>query len=200
MYIGRIITNMRKVDTIDFVEKSSKTDSIDTSIPTLIIGKELAESVCGKENIHVLDKKIGKNLYWTYTKLEKRNEFENDLLMFNELVVSKLSNSVKYTFINIFCESLARIKSIIGFIRNDSDKIFYLTDRHIYLYYEGNVIGFSLDYTRYIGIKDDKIRSLIKEGKNNIILDNDSFISYKMKMFIPSCNILVPYLYFLKNK
>jgi hypothetical protein len=156
--------------------------------------------VCGKENVHVLDKKIGKNLYWTYTKLEKRNEFEKDLLMFNELVVSKLSNSVKYTFINIFCEPLARIKSIIGFIRNDSDKIFYLTDRHIYLYYEGNVIGFSLDYTRYIGIKDDKIRSLIKEGKNNIILDNDNFISYKMKMFIPSCNILVPYLYFLKNK
>ena len=191
---------MRKIDTIDFVEKTNKTDSIDASIPTLIIGKELAETICGSENIHVLDKKIRKNLYWTYTKLEKRSEFEKDLSAFNDVVIDKSSNSVKYTFINIFYEPLARIKSIIKFIENDKEKIFYLTDKHIYLYYQGNVIGFSFDQTRYLSIKDEKIRNIMQRGKNNVILDNDSFISYKMRRMIPSCNILVPYLYFLKDK
>ena len=75
-YLGRVITNGRKINTIDFVDKTSKYDSIDTSIPTLIIGKALAEKIYGKDKIHILTKKIEDNVFWTYSKTEKRQKYE----------------------------------------------------------------------------------------------------------------------------
>jgi hypothetical protein len=199
MYIGRIITNMRKIDTIDFVEKTNKVDSIDDSIPTLIIGKELAESICGKENIRILNKKIRKNLFWTFTKLEKRSEYEKDVENFNSFVIDKLEKSVKYSFINIFYEPLSKIKRLITFIRNDARKDIYVTDKHIYINYKTYVFGISLEQTRYIDVKDKSVMKLLNEGKNNIVFQNDDFISYRLKKRIPNNLIIVPYLHFLMD-
>lgn len=189
---------MKRIDTIDFVEKTDRVDGIDLSVPTLIVGKELAVSICGSENIHVLNKKIKENLYWTYSKFEKRNEFEKDIEAFNSLIIDKLSHSVKYTFINIFYEPLSRIKRIISFIKNGNKKLFYFTKNHVYLYYNGYVFGFSLDQTRYIGISDEKIKTMVSLNVNNTILCNDKFVSNVIKRYIPYCDVLIPYLHFLK--
>lgn len=200
MYIAKIITNMRKIDTIDFVERTNKVDSIDESVPTLIIGKELAESICGKENIHVLDKKIRKNLFWTFTKLEKRSEYEIDIEKFNSFVTSKLLDMVKYTFINIYYEPLNRIKRLILFLTNNEEKHIYVTKRHIYIYYMGKVFGISLDQIRYVGVDEKKIIKLIKRGENNKLFFNDNFVSYRMRKMIGNNSIIVPYLHFLIDK
>ena len=114
---------MRKIDTIDLVEITNRVDGIDESVPTLIVGKELAESICGKENIHVLDKKIKKNLFWTFARLEKRSEYELDIEKFNSFVIIKLMSMVKYTFFNMYYEPLSRIKRLISFVANDEEKI-----------------------------------------------------------------------------
>lgn len=200
MYIARVITNMRKIDTIDLVEKTNKVDSINESVPTLIIGKELAESICGKENIHLLDKKIRKNLFWTFTRLEKRSEYELDIEKFNSFVVSKLLSMVKYYFFNIYHEPLIRIKRLISFVTNDEEKHFYVTKKHIYLYYDGNVFGISFYQTRYVGIDDKKIMALIKRGKNNKVFFNDDFIGYRLRGMLGNNSIIVPYLHFLMAK
>lgn len=200
MYIARIITNMRKIDTIDLVERTNKVDDIDENIPTLIVGKELAESICGKENIHVLDKKIRKNLFWTFARLEKRNEYEIDIEKFNSFVIDKLLSMVKYTFFNIYYEPLIRIKRLISFVANDEEKHFYVTKKHIYIYYDGNVFGISFDQIRYIGINDKKIMSLIKRGKNNKVFFNDDFIGYRLRGMLGSNSVIVPYLHFLMVK
>ena len=93
MYIGRIITKGKNLETLDFVEVTTKFEKGDNSIPTLIIGKENAEKIYGKENIHVLDKKIEDNVYWTFGKLERRNDFERDLQSFNKLLLDNLLGS-----------------------------------------------------------------------------------------------------------
>ena len=64
MYLGRIITKSKNVDTIDFVDiTNDKSFAKDCTIPTLVIGKKNAQELVGKENIHFLDKKISDNLY-----------------------------------------------------------------------------------------------------------------------------------------
>lgn len=199
MYIGRVVTNMKKIDTVDFVERTNKVDSIDQSIPTLIVGKELAESIYGKENIRMLNKKIDKNVYWTFTKLEKRNEFEKDIEAFNTMVIDCLENTVDYFFFNIFYEPISRVKKFITFVSNNEKKIVYVTDKHIYIYYNKHVFGISLEQTRYLGISDEKILNLFKRGKSNVLIDNVDFMSYRMRKRLLGNNIIVPYLYFLKT-
>ena len=200
MYIAKIITNMRNVDTIDLVEITNRVDGIDESVPTLIVGKELAESICGKENIHVLDKKIKKNLFWTFARLEKRSEYELDIEKFNSFVINKLMSMVKYTFFNMYYEPLSRIKRLISFVANDEEKHFYMTKNHIYIYYNGNVFGISLDQIRYVGINDKKITALIKRGRNNKLFFNDDFIGYRLRGMLGNNSIIVPYLHFLMVK
>ena len=74
MYIGRIITKNKNINTLDFVDVTKNVGSIDNFTPTLIIGKKKAEEIYGKENIKVLDKKITNNVSWTFDKVERRNE------------------------------------------------------------------------------------------------------------------------------
>jgi hypothetical protein len=200
MYIGRIITNMRKVDTVDFVENTNKVDSINDSVPTLIVGKELAESMYGKEKIHVLDKKISKNLYWTYSKTEKRNEFEADIEKFNKVVAERLKKSVKYTYINLYCEPISRIKGLIRFIRDDKRvKFVYANGKHIYIYFMGNVFGISMTQTRYLGIADKKIYDMVLSNSSNVAFSDDSFIRGRLRKMLNGNNIIVPYLYYLRS-
>lgn len=200
MYIAKIITNMRKIDTIDLVEITNRVDGIDEFIPTLIVGKELAESICGKENIHVLDKKIKKNLFWTFARLEKRSEYELDIEKFNSFVITKLMSMVKYAFFNLYYEPLSRIKRLISFVVNDEEKHLYMTKNHIYIYYNGNVFGISLGQIRYVGINDKKIIALIKRGRNNKLFFNDDFIGYRLRRMLGNNSIIVPYLHFLMAK
>ena len=102
MYIGRIITKGKNLETVDFVDITQQLNITDKTVPTLIIGKQNAEKIYGKENVHVLDKKIEDNVYWTFGKLERRNDFERDLLAFNKMLIKKLFKNVNYEYFNVY--------------------------------------------------------------------------------------------------
>ena len=53
MYIGRIITKNKNINTLDFVDVTDNFGSIDNFVPTLVIGKKNAENFFGKHNIKV---------------------------------------------------------------------------------------------------------------------------------------------------
>ena len=197
--IGRIVTNSKTVDTLDYVEVTNNKCGLDFSVPTLIIGKKNAVELFGEDNIKVLDRKIKDNVYWTYGKTEKRNIYEEDLRKFNQNLIKNLSKKVKYTFFNVLSEPLSRIKRYIKFMRSDEEKIVYITDNHVYIFYNNNVFGLSLDDIEYAGIKKEKVIKQIQENPHNIVIDNTKFLSKKMKNYIKDDKILVPYLYFIAN-
>ena len=197
--IGRIVTNSKTVDTLDYVEVTNNKCGLDFSVPTLIIGKKNAVELFGEDNIKVLDRKIKDNVYWTYGKTEKRNIYEEDLRKFNQNLIKNLSKRVKYTFFNVLSEPLSRIKRYIKFMRSDEEKIVYITDNHVYIFYNNNVFGLSLDDIEYAGIKKEKVIKQIQENPHNIVIDNTKFLSKKMKNYIKDDKILVPYLYFIAN-
>lgn len=199
-YIGRIITKSKNVETIDFVEVTDNKSLIeDCTIPTLIIGKKNVEELVGKENVRFLDKKISNNLYWTFAKTEQRNEYEKDLKSFNNMLINKLINNVQYKFFNIFTESLARIKQLIRFINSTREKIIYISNNMLYIYYENKVCGVSLTDLSYIGVKRDKVLKKLKSNSYNKIITNDYFLTNAIKKQINSSKILIPYMYFLEN-
>jgi len=200
MYLGRIITKSKNVDTIEFVDVTNdKSLAKNCTIPTLVIGKKNAQELVGKENIHFLDKKISDNLYWTFAKTEQRNEYENDLRAFNDMLLNKLVNSVQYKYLNIFTEPLTKVKKFIAFMRNSNDKVVYLSSDMIYVYCRNTVYGVSMSDLQYIGISRDKIFHKLKQNQHNTIITNNYFLTKAIKKYINGSKILVPYIFFLQN-
>lgn len=197
MYIGRIISKNKNIDTLDFVDVTENIGSIDNFIPTLIIGKKNAEDIYGKENIKVLDKKITDNVSWTFDKVERRNEYERDLKAFNDSLIKTIKKNIKYEFFNIYIEPISRIKKLISFIKSSKIKYLYIFNDHIYMYYNNIVYGISLSDIEYFGINKNRILKLLNSNSSNIIIENNDFLSKKMKQTIKDDKILVPYLYFL---
>ena len=197
MNIGRIISNKENIDTLDFVDVTKNIGSIDNFIPTLIIGKKKAEEIYGKENIKVLDKKITNNVSWTFDKVDRRNEYERDLKVFNDSLIKTIKKKVKYEFFNIYIEPISRIKKLISFIKSPKIKYIYIFNDHIYMYYNNIVYGISLSDIEYLGINKQRILKLFRSNNNNIIIENNDFLSKKMKQTIKDDKILVPYFYFL---
>ncbi len=199
MNIGRIISKNQNIETLDFVDVTDNHGSIDNFVPTLIIGKKKAEEIYGKEKVKVLDKRITHNVSWTFDKIERRNEYERDLKEFNDSLIKTVRKNIKYDFFNIYIEPLSRIKKLISFIKSPKVKYIYIFNNHIYMYYQNIVYGISLNDIEYLGINKKRILRLLKTNNSNIIIENNDFLSPKMKQIIKDDKILVPYLYFLSK-
>jgi len=200
MFLGRIITKSKNIDTIEFVDVTSDKElAKNPSIPTLVIGKKNIEDIAGKENVHFLNKKVSDNLYWTFAKTEQRNEYERDLKTFNKMLLKQLTNSVVYKYLNIFTEPLSTIKRFITFVEYGGQKIIYITSNMLYIYSKKTVYGVSLLDMSYVGIKRDKILTKLKLNPNNTIITNDYFLTKSAKRAINGNKMLVPYVFFLEN-
>ena len=201
MFLGRVVTKQKKIDTIDFVDITQDKNSIDDTTPTIIVGKSLAESIYGKENVHIIDKKIRDNVFWTYSKTEKRSEYEVGIGKFNNYIVKSIGKRIRYNFFSIFRNSYSEKKQVIkALTKGKTRRVIYITKSHIYIYSgQDSVMGISLDELSYIGIPREKIVDRIKRNRNNNILFNDSFLSYSMKDKIDRDPVITTFLYYIKS-
>jgi hypothetical protein len=200
MYLGRIITKSKNVETIEFVDVTNdKSLAKDCTIPTLDIGKKNIQEIVGKENVHFLNKKVSDNLYWTFAKTEQRNEYEKDLKEFNNILLKRLVSNIQYKYLNIFTEPLSTIKRFIAFMNGNAPKVVYISYTMVYVYFKNTVYGISLTDLSYIGIKRDKVFRKLKQNERNVIITNDYFLTKDVKRYIKGSKILVPYIFFLQN-
>ena len=205
MYIARIICTNRSVfdDLEKYIEVVEFTDDIriTNEIPTLIVSKKLAEKLYGKENVKVLNKTICENIFWTYSKMENRLQFENEIKKFRDNVTKSLFEKIHYVNFSIFIESLHRIKDFIMFLNNSTKKYIFLENDQLYIYASNNkvnsIVGLSLLDCEYIGIDKKKILTKINSNKNNILFTRKHIIDYNLKQITNEKKYIIPYLYSL---
>ena len=194
MFLGRIVTKSKMPDVPFFIEVTENAGNFD--IPTLIVGKKRAIELFGRENIHLLDKKVRENVFWTFAKNERRVDYEDDVKKFIDMLTKSVKGGVKYYFINIFTEKLSFLKKFIKYIRNDERKSVYVTKKHIYIYGGKNVLGISRGDFEYDGIDSDKVIEKIKANPQNIVFTEDE-ISSDIVKFANNSSIIVPYLHYI---
>lgn len=199
--IGRVYTNVKSFKTLQFIEQYRFDEYIeDNNIPTLLIGKK--ELNDRGYNLSVLNRQIDKNLYWTYTKMEKRNIHEQDINLFYNLVFKKICGDIKYFNINVYMMSYSVIKNIIDTLLDGNIyKCIYIQKNHVFIYYNNKVIGVSLDEIKYVGIDITKVVNILTNSKNSDIITSNNFIKNEVKNYLTNKEYLTPYLYFIeKNK
>ena len=207
MYIARIICTNRSVfdDLEKYIEVVEFTDDIriTNEIPTLIVSKKLAEKLYGKENVKVLNKTICENIFWTYSKMENRLQFENEIKKFRDNVTKSLFEKIHYVNFSIFIESLHRIKDFIRFLNNSTKKYIFLENDQLYIYANNSkvssIVGLSLLDCEYIGIDKKKILMKINSNKNNVLFTRKHIVDYNLKQITNEKKYIIPYLYSLFN-
>ena len=205
MYIARIICTNRSVfdDLEKYIEVVEFTDDIriTNEIPTLIVSKKLAEKLYGKENVKVLNKTICENIFWTYSKMENRLQFENEIKNFRDNVTKSIFENIHYVNFSIFIEPLHRIKDFIRFLNNSTKKYIFLENDQLYIYANNSkvssIVGLSLLDCEYIGIDKKKILMKINSKKNNVLFTRKHIVDYNLKQITNEKKYIIPYLYSL---
>lgn len=190
--LGSIVSKRKIKDVLGFVEVVSNIGDVsDPTKPILIVGYNEAKSMT--DNFSILEHKLDDGVYWTYGKTEKRDAHENDIKLFYKEVINNAIKDIKYYFVNLFKLRYTEIKRLLNIIKNDTKKYIYIDGNMIYIYYDGYVLGISLEMTEWLGVKREKVISLLKSNDNNVIQFSDSFLDFGVKKIISNKKYVIPY-------
>lgn len=188
-YIANIITKSKKYKFNELINVKSSVDEIDVSVPTLIVGTDMAKLYLG-DKINYIKRDVSENVFWTYMTTEKRSENEKDVEKFKKYVFNTLKQKIKYHYFNVLTADLSEIKKFITFLRNDMEKFFYFTDKMLYISFGNNVIGISIDECEYLGVLKKKLAKKVKNEFKNVT--SDKLFSTKLDFsFFKNDNIVL---------
>lgn len=196
-----MIANIVSKNSINVSQDFNVVDSMDNIIhglPTLIVGVDLTESLY--PDFDILDRCIEENMYWTFKKTEKRDNFNQDLDWFITKVYTDLIKKVNYVYIDMIqykkqtlikiVRKIYSLKNIVTFIHNDM----------VYLYGDNIIFGLDLKLYKYMGMNAIKLKDKIKLISTDFLSDSEILIEYKNIVDTLNGKIrIIPYLYSIRN-
>lgn len=196
-YIANIVTKS-KTDFGVYFNVTSDFSTIDITIPTLIVGWEEVKQLFPTQNI--LDTKISNTISWTFSKREKRYQYEKDVTNFISGIIKQLNENIKYRFFNFILASQDKRNSFITYVQSGGCSIYY-NSRFLYVYNikDSYTIGISLADLEYIGINTEEFISSLTIGNNNIVCDNLKCVDSNSYNLIKDNTKIIPYLNYLRN-
>ena len=193
MVFGNIVTRSKSVDNAEYFNIVGSYDEIDNGLPTMIVGYEEAKKV-----IHGLDiytKRYG-DVFWTFSKTERRCEYEDDMEGFFRYAVEKKLSDAKYVHVDILRYGLESLKKVVRFAKDRSKKIVFLTkgSSFMFVYSEkyNTVFGVSLSTCEYAGVPKQKVVKLLR---NCEFVHGTSFISPQIRKVVGFNTHYIPILY-----
>ena len=197
MLIGNVVCERYiKIDKNFNLIKS--TNEIVEDLPTLIVGLNNAKSFTDK--ISYLDRKINTNTFWTFTRLEKRDLFEEDLFYFIKFSYDELLKSAKFKFIDLILSDSDEINKVFNEININDNVITFSYENMVYTYVNDMIYGFDLRQVDYIGKSKNIFIDKIKDMSNVFLSDEKILIEYKKELSILNDEIkYVPLIYLLRN-
>lgn len=171
IYLGYIYTKLKLKNIPYFIKIVSSYKEIeDVNKPLLIIG--LKEAKKHITSFSILKKQYNDMMFWTFSKTEKRNDFEKDIVNFLQFVINVSLNNIKYTYINIFKLKYNKIIDLFKLLYSiNIYKYIYINNNMIYILYNNNIIGFSKNILEYCDINYNKILNRMKNYKTNIFVE-----------------------------
>ena len=191
MTLGYIVTD-RKLKNIDgFVEQVDDISLTDSTKPILIIGWEKAKK--HKDYTSILEKQLGDNLYWTFSKSESRVDFEDDLESFYNIIYNNILNKINYIYIDICKLKYSKVKKLYNIIFSKEIKNIYISNNILYIPYDGSVLGVSMTMLEYCGIHRDKVLSKIRSNPSNIVIEDNDKVVFKIVRRLGNKKYALPY-------
>lgn len=184
--LANIVTSSTKIKFELSINRCKTINDIDKSLPTLIIGYEMAKKSI--DNFNILNKhNEGTNIYWTFKRNERGVDYEDDLKEFYKTVVLDFCDKIEYHLIDFYKLSKTTVMKLIRFAKSDDEKLIYVeNNRFLYVYCEryNTVFGFPLSTAKFFGLNPSKIVGLFKDNDKNRFITDFLNIPYEIKYII----------------
>ena len=198
MKIGNIVVS-GKVDVDDNFHIVNHMDDIIQGLPTLVASWEYVKDNYTDYTIH--DKQLHDGIYWTFAKIERRDDHFNDIERFITLSYQELIKDVTYVSIDPIQHKLKQIKKIIRKIKSFDNIISYKNLNMIYLYSDNIIFGVDLKLMQFIGLDVDKLENKIKQISNVFLDGSEILIEYKDCIERLNNSVkYIPYLHSINNE
>lgn len=199
MYIGNIITSS-KIEDENF-KVCRKLETIDDSLPTLIVGWEKTKEIYG-DKVSILHKKIDDKTQWTFSTKERKVDYDKDIESFMSNCYSNIGKGVNYIYVDVIHDSKKKIKKIIRKIYSlKNPKVYNHLNRMIYIYGDNIVFGVDTEMLSYIGIDYKKVLDKLSKISNCLFIDEKIFNIYKSIINKINGKVrLIPYIYEIENR
>lgn len=198
MCIGNIVSEIPIKDNWLF-NITNDINKIDKNIPTLIIGWDFSKRIFKNKKLSILNKKIDDSIFWTFSKKEKRVDYEKDFDFFVKNSFFLTKKRIKYHYFNVLTSNLKKTKKILKIL--NSDKVCYiyiLKNSFIYIYVNDMIIGVDFNSIDFLKIDRKRIYKHLYKNGNKVIF-NDDFIPMEIKENISDNQKIIPYLFAIKN-
>lgn len=178
MKIANIVSEtkitLEKENLFNFV---SSMDEIDENLPTLIVGWKFMKQFYPEQDI--LEKKIDEKVSWTYSRTEKRSDFEVDVEKFITFAHKDLVSNVFYVFIDPIQYKLGKIKKILRKIKSSEKIISYHHGNMVYICVDNIVFGVDLLLLEFLEISTPKFLRKIESDSHVFLTEEEILIEYK---------------------
>ena len=196
-YIANIVTK-NKIETSEFFNVTSDFNSVDTSLPTLIVGWKEVKELFPEQDI--LTYNITPLISWTFSKKERRYKYEKDIAEFIAKISRSINETLKYRFFNYILSSDEKKESFISYVNKGGCSIYH-NSRFLYIYNPDCdlTVGVSLQDLRYTNMNVGDFLKNLNRFNNNLVTDNLDFISTDSLALIKDNIKAAAYLNYLKN-
>ena len=197
MFVGNIVSKYN----LNIDKYFNVVESLDNTIqglPTLLIGWDIVKTI--EPNADFIDKKLSKNIFWTFKKTERRDIFEEDLYNFIYYSYNLLIKNISYKFVDTIQMDDNELKLIFKTIKEYKKSIAYKYGEMLYVYTQNNIYGIDLNLLKYMGLDYNKTINKIKSD-SLVFLDNEEIlIEYKDIIDMLNNEVkYVPYLYSIEH-
>ena len=174
-----VIVSKRKIKNLpDFVENVTGAEELSKyrSEPTLLVGYEFL-----KENnirFDILNKSdVANATMWTYSKTEKRDDYESDINYFIRSLIAKRLEKLQYQFIPLqkIIRDKDSKKAFYDLLNTPGQKYCYVNDRMMYAAIKDVSYGISLQLLEYLGVDKAKFEKYLRTIKDMTMVTDDDF-------------------------
>lgn len=197
MEIANIVSSKKINVGPEFNVVSNIDDIIFKDLPTLIIGYDEVCDLYGEENINVLKRDLGNDMFWTYKRTTKRVLYDRHLEAFIRYSYQKYTSKLSYVDLDLIQFSKSKLIKIVRKLLTLKDCITYESENSvIYIYSNPFIFGIDLNIVKYVGLDVEKVRQKIKDKSVVFMEGEEILIEYKNYLERLENDIkLIPFLY-----
>lgn len=183
----------------EFKIYESLDDIVFKNLPTLIVGCNDTKQIFG-DNLDFLNRTLGENLFWTFSKKEMRKKYFNDL---EDFIQYSFENSVKklnYVYLDIIQYDAVKLKKIVRKLYELEKVYSFHIENMVYVYSDKLIFGIDLELFKYVNIDYQRVLDKIKRKSRVFLHGKEILIEYKNYMERLDNKVrFIPFIYSITN-
>ena len=192
--IGYIVSERNITKLSELLGQTRDESQVCSDVPVLIVGNNLAKQ--DSEYRTIIDKTLGENRFWTFSRSEMRSDFEKDLWKFEQFCIKRVCDRLEYRYIDLSRLSVTDIKRLINLVNDTTTtRYFFFSDGMVYFYDDGAVNGVSAQILRYCKIKPKKLVKWIDSNPTNIHVSERQKGIKELKETLGKKKYAIPYIF-----